>query len=329
MYKDLETSQGVQDLRERQEIKSSRDLDGIKGTKIFDSGIDGPTAGLICLTHGNEQSGLETIQQMQDELRAIIRGRVLLVCANLAAAEQCKRFIEEDMNRVYTPDMRMPLFNERNRSLRQNESSEVRRAKELRQAFDQMDTALDLHSVTSTPGAKSFTVIPGGRDNQIEMAQSFDVDYQVLYPSYFMGTGSTSDYFTSIDRPCITLELGYERDYDPETAKANIRRYLKFAGVIDEAEDFEDQAQWLRLGQTELVQCAQTIGYNRRFVRESFKPYKKGQLIGTDFMKGEYRVDRDSLLLFSKNVEDYFAGKSSMMEPFVYFADEIDPPTVN
>lgn len=295
-----------------EEIWGSSDL-GVRGVKVFEGFEEGPSVGLMCLTHGNEYAGLEALTGAVDYLRGLVRGRVIVTCNNLVAAEQGKRFVEEDMNRLFVPG-----------GVR-GESLEARRLRELMPVFDQMDIAFDLHSVTSTTDAVPFTVIPGETAGQIKLARQLDVDYQVLYPGYVNGTGSTSDYFVERGKTCITLEQGYEGASNLNRAVANVRRYLAYCGVIDGAEEFVDGAEWLRLNQMEWVKRPNSIEYAQDFVRKSFQQVFMGQLIAKDKKKA-YFVKRSGRLLFAKNLDMYGDGSLPLTEPFVYLAEKVNSP---
>lgn len=111
----------------------------------FDSGRPGPHAAIVALMHGNEISGALALDHI---LRADIRpaiGKLSLVFANVVAFEQfdrenpnASRYIDEDMNRLWTKDA-------------ENGPSNVERARvrTLRPFFETVDRLLDLHSMQS------------------------------------------------------------------------------------------------------------------------------------------------------------------------------------
>lgn len=117
---------------------------GIPGATTIDSGIAGPHVALIALMHGNEYSGAVVLDRLLRAGLRPLRGRVSCVFANTAAFARfdrrhpvMSRFIEEDMNRVWDPEV---LDGPRR-------SAELDRARELRPFVETVDVVLDLHSM--------------------------------------------------------------------------------------------------------------------------------------------------------------------------------------
>ena len=119
---------------------------GVPFVTTLDSGRDGPHAMICAIIHGNELCGAAALDHL---LRHDVRprhGRLTLVFANPQAYAQfdaerpaASRFVEEDMNRVWSPDI---LSGPRR-------SVELERARALRPLIDQVDVLLDLHSMQS------------------------------------------------------------------------------------------------------------------------------------------------------------------------------------
>ena len=117
---------------------------GVDYVHTFDSGVAGPHAMILALTHGNEVSGAITVDKL---LRAGLRpfkGRLTLAFGNVEAyrrfdssAPDASRFIDEDMNRVWATE----------RLDSSDDSQELRRARALRPIIDSVDFLLDLHSM--------------------------------------------------------------------------------------------------------------------------------------------------------------------------------------
>jgi len=107
----------------------------------------GPTSGphLVVLgaVHGNEPQGSAAIQKVSDELSSgiltLTSGTLTLVpVANRPAYDAGKRYLEEDLNRIF-------------RKTAEPTSSEARLANELTGLIDRADVLLDIHT-TSAPG---------------------------------------------------------------------------------------------------------------------------------------------------------------------------------
>ncbi len=117
---------------------------GIDYAHTFDSGMPGPHVMINALTHGNELCGAIAVDAL---LAAGVRpahGRLTLSFANVEAYERfdindpdATRFIDEDLNRVWSADKLDGPGN----------TLELRRARELRPVIDTVDYLLDIHSM--------------------------------------------------------------------------------------------------------------------------------------------------------------------------------------
>ena len=117
---------------------------GLRGVIQFDGACGGPHVALTALMHGNEIAGAIVLDEL---LRTGFRprcGRLTVGFLNLAAFARfdaaqptASRFVDEDMNRLWDPQVL-----EGNR-----ESVELSRARELRALFDGVDILVDLHSM--------------------------------------------------------------------------------------------------------------------------------------------------------------------------------------
>jgi len=294
------------------ELMSSREIRGVSGTKVLRGSKAGPNVGILCSTHGNEQAPLKVLPIVLDLIRNQLQGNLLLLMVNPAAYQANQRFLEEDMNRVFIEGG--PT----------GSSLEATRAREILPVFDDMEIALDLHTTPSMPGAKPFTVIPGKTDEQRALADALDVDYNVLYPEYINGTGSTSDAFVAQDKACITLELGYEYDVDVSSQVFNVLRFLVFAQSIPALclPDKLFQNVTLDVSQMEFVKDPETLEFDDDFEQSAFKPVQKDQIIA----RADDRIVRareDCFLIFSKEKDRYLQGANPKTEPFVYLARKV------
>lgn len=111
---------------------------------VLDSGRPGPRVLVQALTHGNEICGALALEWLFAQSFAPRAGQLTLVFANVAAFESFdpdaphrSRYVDEDLNRVWADEV---LFGPR-------DSSELRRARELRVVVDGADIVLDIHSM--------------------------------------------------------------------------------------------------------------------------------------------------------------------------------------
>lgn len=117
---------------------------GVDYVHTFDSGKPGPDVMINAVIHGNEICGAITLDKFfTDELRPT-RGKLTLCFVNPAAflsfnpaSPNNSRFVDEDMNRIWTVDQ---LDGDRN-------TVELRRGRDLRPFYDRVDYLLDIHSM--------------------------------------------------------------------------------------------------------------------------------------------------------------------------------------
>jgi predicted deacylase len=117
---------------------------GLPGVWRFVGPLPGPSLLISAAVHGNEIAGALLLQRwLRDGVRPR-RGTLTLVFANLAALDRfdsadptASRFIEEDMNRLWAPE----LLGGPRRSV------ELDRARALLPVVAQADVLLDLHSM--------------------------------------------------------------------------------------------------------------------------------------------------------------------------------------
>ncbi len=136
---------------------------GIPYVWSFDSGRAGPHVGINALIHGNELSGAWALVRLLELGLRPQCGRLSLSFANIdafsrfdAADPTASRFVEEDMNRLWRPELLDGPAT----------TVELRRARELLPHFRALDFLLDLHSMQTasaplllcglTPKARRF-----------------------------------------------------------------------------------------------------------------------------------------------------------------------------
>ncbi len=116
---------------------------GTEGVWHFDSGRPGRSVLLTALVHGNELCGAWALRGLLEAGLRPQQGRLTLAFCNLAAFDtfdparpDASRFVEEDLNRQWSPER-----------LATSTSLERRRARELLPFVRQADWLLDLHSM--------------------------------------------------------------------------------------------------------------------------------------------------------------------------------------
>lgn len=118
---------------------------GVPYLYTFDSGKAGPHVMINAIVHGNEVCGAIVVKELIDLGITPRQGRLTLSFANAAAylnfdpnQPDASRFVDQDLNRVWTKEILDDLS---------RDSSELRRARELRPIIDEVDFLLDLHSM--------------------------------------------------------------------------------------------------------------------------------------------------------------------------------------
>ncbi|MEM4380406.1 MAG: hypothetical protein QXL01_06990, partial [Thermoplasmatales archaeon] len=151
-------------------IKSHHD--GIPGVKIFDSGVPGPTLGVVAMLHGNEPCGLAVYELLEENPGILDRGKVIFCLGNIFAAE--RYFSTDDGNerlklRSLRRNMnRIPITVLQNRVL--HPCNEEDRFLKILDLLSDCDTVIDFHS-TSLPGGRML--IP---NNHWNLGNDFGVD---------------------------------------------------------------------------------------------------------------------------------------------------------
>lgn len=117
---------------------------GIPYVTTLDSGKPGPHVMVSALVHGNELCGAIALDHLFENDIAPVRGKLTLAFCNVAAFEKfdaarptASRFVDEDFNRVWSPE----VLDGKRRSI------ELLRARELRPVLDTVDFLLDIHSM--------------------------------------------------------------------------------------------------------------------------------------------------------------------------------------
>jgi len=107
---------------------------GVDFIHTFEAARPGPHVMVVSLTHGNEICGAIVVDRLLRRALRPKRGTLTLAFANVAAFS---RFVDEDFNRVWTP---ATLDGPR-------DSTELRRARQLRPFVENADFLLDIHSM--------------------------------------------------------------------------------------------------------------------------------------------------------------------------------------
>lgn len=208
---------------------------GVEGVWQFDSGQSGPTVMISALIHGNELCGAWALKGL---LEAGIRpqhGRLTLAFCNLAAFDRfdvanpdSSRFVEDDLNRQWTPER-----------LQVGAALETRRAKALEPFVLQADWLLDLHSMHE-PAAP--LLLTGMQARNVQLARDLrSTEYIVVDPGHKDGVrmrdyGRFGEMCEGGDNGTrsLLIECGFHGDLASRTVARDICvRFLAQSKLLD------------------------------------------------------------------------------------------------
>ncbi len=205
---------------------------GVEYISSLESGRTGPHAAITALVHGNEICGavaLDTI--LRDGVRPK-RGLLSLAFVNVAAYEtydparpEAARFLDEDLNRVWSPEA---LDGRRT-------SREIERARALRPFVDTVDYLLDIHSMSVARDPLLMAgPLPKGRD----LAMALGVSATIVRDSGHRAGRRLRDYGGFADpaspRNAALIECGQHTDpAAPARALDAAFRFLLHLEMID------------------------------------------------------------------------------------------------
>lgn len=207
---------------------------GTQGVWRFESPEPGPRVAITALVHGNELCGAWAVSQLLELLDGgakLRRGRLTLALCNLrafarfdAADPHASRFVEEDLNRQWSPER-----------LASGSSVERRRAAELRPWLEDADYLLDLHSMHEEGSALLLT---GMQPRHVEFVRGLGVAGTVIIDPGHAEGRRMRDYgrFGSDEGTAcsVLIECGYHGNPDSRlVAQDAVHRLLELTGVVD------------------------------------------------------------------------------------------------
>jgi len=136
---------------------------GVPYVHHFEGRLPGPHLLITALVHGNEPAGAVALDRLLSQGLRPSRGRLTLAFANVeayarfdTAAPRASRWVEEDMNRLWSPDILVTP----------PRSTDVARALALRPFVEQADYLLDLHT-TQHPNEPLVLAGPLARSREL------------------------------------------------------------------------------------------------------------------------------------------------------------------
>ena len=207
---------------------------GVEGLWSFDSGAKGRHVMITALVHGNEICGAWALKGLLEAGVRPVEGRLTLAFCNLAAFDRfdaanhdASRFVEEDLNRQWSPER-----------LADPSSLERRRAASLAPFVESADWLLDLHSMHEPSAPLALT---GVSWRNVELAlQMRSPAHSVIDAGHQDGT-RMRDFGpfapASVERTSsrsLLIECGFHTDPSSRLiAQDQCARFLELSGVLD------------------------------------------------------------------------------------------------
>jgi predicted deacylase len=196
----------------------------------FDSGRPGPHAMVSAVVHGNEPCGAIALDRLLDAGFRPVAGAVSFLFANIAAYEafdpddpNASRWVDEDMNRVWGAEA---LDGPR-------DSVELRRAREIRPALEDVDLLFDVHSMQHPAPPLALS---GRHDKGVALARGIGVPPAIVADEGHAAGKRMRDYgrFDDPDHPAAAVLIESGQHWAAATgalAVEAVARFLVHAGV--------------------------------------------------------------------------------------------------
>ena len=195
-----------------------------------DSKKTGPTVVFFAGIHGNEPAGIYALQELANDInKNINKGQCYGILGNIPALEKKQRFLDVDLNRLWTPKQIRQL---------ENGSQLLVDQKQQKELFDLINQILrqskgpyyfiDLHTTSSE--SPPFITINDALINR-KFSEQFPVA-TVLGIEEFL-SGPLLSYINSLGYVSLGFEAGQHNSHDSiENCKAFISLVIKTAGVV-------------------------------------------------------------------------------------------------
>ncbi|MBL4670777.1 MAG: succinylglutamate desuccinylase [Arenicella sp.] len=250
---------------------------------------------ISCGIHGNETAPIEMVEKIFSEIKSgklTVTNELLLIIGNPPAANQAVRFIDENLNR---------LFSGKHQS---SSTKEARRAKliedhvaEFYQQGEESRLHYDLHTAIRGSELEKFAVYPylHNRDwpkTQIAFLERCGLE-AILLSTKPAGTFS---YFTSTQfgADSFTIELGKVRKFGDNDMRNFADAMQGLRELISGQEDFSSELKSIQVFSVveEVIKRSEALKLHVADDAKNFTAFPKGSLLASD--EGyEYRTQQD------------------------------------
>ncbi len=212
----------------------------------YDEGVKGPLVICIGGIHGNEKAGITAIDLMLKMLEVEhitnvgfeFRGRFMGVTGHLAAVRQNQRFLEKDLNRLWSREKINDLSQQERGTLSAEDLElydlEALITHEIRTYEPERTIILDLHTTSADGGI--YTIVP---DHPLAIEFALGIKAPVVLGFLEGLKGTTLHYFTSENFPGETTSICFEAGQHEDPVSVNraiaaITNCLRYAGCVEE-----------------------------------------------------------------------------------------------
>lgn len=258
----------------------------------------GPILIVIVGLHGNEPDPREALRAMTQELdvaQSLERGRLVVLQGNMRALAHDRRFIDHDMNRVWT-DRRVRGLVER---LATGGSSEDREQSELLHAIEEILAErasrlamLDFH--TFSGDGKPFIL---GSDHASHRELSRTLGLPLVFGLQESLVGTMSGYFDDRCQPCLAVEAGHT---GVAATRDNVRAILSRVMAELGMTSGHDLQAGSASAQIFRISYRHPIAESDQFVMEdgfaTLMKVERGQLLARD-LRGEVLAPHDGWII--------------------------------
>ncbi len=218
--------------------------------------VQGREAGPIVIVlggvHGNEYTGIETLTRFFKRIKAEkphFRGRLLGLQGNMKALQRQYRYVDEDLNRIWTESIIRQVRSSTSRTLYSVERRELKALLEiidpLIEDTDQPVYVIDLHSFSADEG---MFAISSRHESHTSLLQQMDVP--VVYGLGEELGGTVLDYFRRMGHVALAFEGGtHGGDKTVNNKMAILYQLLGKTGNLGRPHEYDvlhDHAEYLR-----------------------------------------------------------------------------------